>query len=153
MYIDPLVVEVRQFPTAGFYQFPTTGLHQFFRRWASPTSPTGPMPSQCPYIQHFSGLDRSSPRFPDQLTTLFSEKECRDHLSNLPETDAVWLIEYLDDVRTRHLHVNLAVSSRRRFSTLSLLLVLPPRNAYAYLCGCVALGKYCQRRTDFWALI
>lgn len=60
------------------------------------------MVSQAPYVQRLDGLDKSSPRFPDQLATLLGEKESRDHISSLPDHDAAWLVDYLDDVCTLH---------------------------------------------------
>ena len=59
-------------------------------------------------IQQLSELDRSSPQFPDQLSTLLDEEECRNNIPNLSDQDAAWLVEYLDDVRTTHLCANLA---------------------------------------------
>jgi len=65
------------------------------------------MGSQNPYIEQLSGLDRSSPQIPDQLSAFLDEKEYRDNISNLPDQDAVWLVECLEDVRVPNPHVNL----------------------------------------------
>ena len=58
------------------------------------------MASQNPYVRQHGGLDRCSPRLLDQLITLLDGKEYGDRISNLSDQDAVWLIEYLDKVRT-----------------------------------------------------
>jgi len=58
------------------------------------------MSSHNPFIQQLSRLDRASPQFSDQLTTLFDERNNEDHVPNLSDQDALWAVEYLDDVRT-----------------------------------------------------
>ena len=58
------------------------------------------MGSQDPYIKQFSELDKSSPQFPDQLNTLLDVEEYRDRISKISDEDAVWLVGYLDGVRT-----------------------------------------------------
>ena len=73
----------------------------YMRAFPSVPHPSfGSMASQNSYVRQHSGLDKCSPRFLDQLITLLSGKEYRDHISNLSDQDAVWLIEYLDNVRT-----------------------------------------------------
>ena len=57
------------------------------------------MDSQNLYIQQLSELDRSPPRLPDQLGTLLDEEEWRNHIPNLSDKDAAWLVECLEDVR------------------------------------------------------
>jgi hypothetical protein len=49
-------------------------------------------------VQQFEQLNRSSPQFPDQLTSLLYKKEYRECIPNLKDEEVVWLIEYLDDV-------------------------------------------------------
>ena len=61
-----------------------------------------------PYVQQLDVLDRSSPRFLDQLTTLLGGKECRNHIIGLSNQDAVWLVEYLEDVRTHPICVRIS---------------------------------------------
>lgn len=74
------------------------------------------MASQNPYLRQFGRLDRSSPQFPEQLTVLLDEKECRDRILSLPDRDVAWLVDYMDDVRTpfciRTLFSKVGVDSR-----------------------------------------
>ena len=58
------------------------------------------MDSQNPYVQHLSGLDRTSSQFPDRLNALLDVEGYLDYISNSSGQDARWLVEYLDDVRT-----------------------------------------------------
>jgi len=57
-----------------------------------------------PYVCQLSGLDRSSPRFSDQLAALLDTKKCGD--PNLPTRDAARVIEYLSDVRIPSIRVD-----------------------------------------------
>jgi hypothetical protein len=49
-------------------------------------------------LQRFNDLDKSSPRFPDQLIGLLSREEHGTRVTELPGEDAAWLINYLDEV-------------------------------------------------------
>jgi len=57
------------------------------------------MSSHNSFIQQLSRLDKASPQFSDQLTTLFDEKNNGDLAPSLSDQDALWAVEYLDDVR------------------------------------------------------
>jgi hypothetical protein len=54
-------------------------------------------------LQELDRLERSSPNFPDQLASLLSRENFQDWdvCKSLREEDAVWLIEYLDNVCVR----------------------------------------------------
>ena len=51
-------------------------------------------------LQQLRALDRSSPMFHDQLFDFLGEKGFKDCISNLEEPDAIWLVNFLDMVRT-----------------------------------------------------
>lgn len=55
-------------------------------------------PSSSNPLQRLHCLEKSSPQFPDQLTSLLSEKEYKDYTSGLRGEDLVWLVDFLDDV-------------------------------------------------------
>jgi hypothetical protein len=46
-------------------------------------------------------LDRSSPEFSDQLTSLLHERGYKDCVASLRDDDSAWLVEYMDNVRLR----------------------------------------------------
>lgn len=50
-------------------------------------------------VQRLYDLDRSSIRFPEQLSELMRDVEWVGHLQHLPEGELVGLISYLDEVR------------------------------------------------------
>ena len=50
-------------------------------------------------LQQLDRLDKSSPQFSDQLTSLLREREYEAHILN-PQY-GIWLIEYLDNVWLR----------------------------------------------------
>jgi hypothetical protein len=52
-------------------------------------------------LQELDRWERSSPNFPDQLANLLSRENFQDFevCKSLLDEDAVWLIEYLDNVR------------------------------------------------------
>lgn len=56
------------------------------------------MSSHNPFIPRLKQLDRASPEFPDELLVILGET-IQDHASNIPPQDAIWLVNYLDDVR------------------------------------------------------
>jgi len=111
------------------------------------------MGSQNPYIQQLRALDRSSPQVPDQLSALLDGKEHGENILSLPDQDAVWLVECLEEVRVLNPYVNHIFSRRCSFLTLSLPPVPPIRNAYAYSGQRAALGGYYQSRTHFRTLV
>jgi hypothetical protein len=51
-------------------------------------------------LQELDRLERSLPTFPRQLTSLLSGGDY-SFIASLPDKDAAWLIEYLDNVRAR----------------------------------------------------
>lgn len=59
-----------------------------------------PAASKNPSAQRLKDLDRASPQFFEELTTIFSDEIIRDLELNLSADDAQWLTNYLDDVRT-----------------------------------------------------
>lgn len=49
-------------------------------------------------LQRLDRLSKSSPQFPDRLTSILYEKGYKDCILNLQDGDAAWLVEYLDNV-------------------------------------------------------
>ena len=49
-------------------------------------------------LEQLGCLDKSSPSFPNQLTSLLCEKGYKDCIPKLQDEDVVWLVEYLDNV-------------------------------------------------------
>ena len=49
-------------------------------------------------LREFDRLDKSSPKFPDQLANLLCGGGYRECIRNLRDGDVVWLVEYLDNV-------------------------------------------------------
>lgn len=58
------------------------------------------MLSQDPLTRQLGQLDRASPQFSNKLTTLLGEETSCKHVFNLSAQDALWLADYLDNVRT-----------------------------------------------------
>ena len=58
------------------------------------------MPSPTP-IQRLRSLDRSSPRFPGQITKLLQGKKYKDWVDNIHDGDSSQLVEHIDDVCPR----------------------------------------------------
>ena len=54
-----------------------------------------------PALQLLRHLDRSSPKFHDQLSNIVHGGEYQGCVSNLQGDDLVWLVDYLDEVRRR----------------------------------------------------
>jgi len=52
-----------------------------------------------PFIRQLGQLDRTSPQFSDQLATLLGGEGIREVVLNFSAQNALWLVEYLDDVR------------------------------------------------------
>jgi len=50
-------------------------------------------------LLQFDRLDKNSPQFQDQLTSLLHNEEFKDCIPELRDEDVVWLVEYLDKVR------------------------------------------------------
>jgi len=50
-------------------------------------------------LQELDRLDKSSPEFPDQLTSLLYKEGYKNCIPELQDEDVVWLVEYLDKVR------------------------------------------------------
>jgi len=57
------------------------------------------MSSREPLLQ-LRHLDKSSPKFNDELTGLLRGEEYRKDVSNLQGDDLVWLVDFLDTVRS-----------------------------------------------------
>jgi len=49
-------------------------------------------------LQQLECLDKSSPRFPDELMNLLRGKVYKRRVPKLQDEDATWLVEYLDNV-------------------------------------------------------
>ena len=52
-----------------------------------------------PALRQFRRLDRSSPDFTDQLYGILCSPEYVKCEKNIGQDDAVWLVDYLDNVR------------------------------------------------------
>ena len=50
-------------------------------------------------LQQLDHLDKSLPQFPDQLASFLYGKGYEGCIPKLQDQDAVWLVEYLDNVR------------------------------------------------------
>jgi hypothetical protein len=57
------------------------------------TSPSSPA------LRNLHNLEMTSPKFQDQLSNAFYEKEYAECLRDLEDDDLTWLINYLDKVR------------------------------------------------------
>ena len=53
-------------------------------------------------LQRLDRLNKSSAKFPDQLASLLCGKGYEDSVPKLRNEDAVWLLEYLDNVCLYH---------------------------------------------------
>lgn len=49
-------------------------------------------------LQQLDRLDKNSPRFPDQLTSLLYDQGFKGCIPELRDEDVVWLVKYLDKV-------------------------------------------------------
>ena len=58
-------------------------------------------------LRQLHDLDRSSPRYYEQLTDFLRGNEYRDGFSSLQNDDATWLVEYLDSVSLWDISLNL----------------------------------------------
>ena len=54
------------------------------------------------YLQTLLQLDRSSPKFPDQLRGILDESGFHGYITNLEPDNLLKLVEYLDKVRPLH---------------------------------------------------
>lgn len=52
-------------------------------------------------LRRLRRLSRSSPKFPNRLTSFLHERGYRNCVGSLQNDDLAWLIGYLDDVRPR----------------------------------------------------
>ena len=52
-------------------------------------------------LQQLHDLDRASPLFHKQISEFLRGKEYRDAVPNLKDEDLMWLVEYLDSVRSQ----------------------------------------------------
>ena len=50
-------------------------------------------------LQQLHQLNRSSPKFHDQLNIILYGEEFKQHATNLDANDLLWLVDYLDKVR------------------------------------------------------
>ena len=57
-----------------------------------------------PVLEQLRRLDKSSPKFHDQLSSILYGKEYQQCVPNLQGDDLVWLVDYLDKVR-RHISI------------------------------------------------
>ena len=103
--------------------------------------PRGEMVPQAPYVQRLNELDRSSPRFPDQLAALLDEKDCRDHVSGLPDHDAAWLVEYLDNVCALPSYVLILLSKTGEGSRYS----CSRQPCFSGIPGCAQMDVRCSK--------
>ena len=49
-------------------------------------------------LQQFDRLDKDSPQFPDQLTSLLYKEGFKNYIPDFRDEDVAWLVEYLDRV-------------------------------------------------------
>jgi hypothetical protein len=56
-------------------------------------------------LQQLRRLDKLSPKFPERLTDLINGQRYRNCIVGLQDEDVAWLVEFLDDVRSRTLRV------------------------------------------------
>lgn len=94
------------------------------------------------FLQQLHGLDWSSSRFHDMLSSILYGEEYKRCVGDLQNDSLVWLVDYLDKVRccvtpSPRLYFKL---SQRRLSIFSTLPVLLPGNVYANLEVYVATG-------------
>ena len=54
-------------------------------------------------LQQFDSLDKNSPQFPDQLTSLLYKEGFKEYILKFRDEDVVWLVEYLDRVCLYHI--------------------------------------------------
>ena len=57
-------------------------------------------PPSCAALQQLYHLDKSSLDFHDQLCNVFYGSEYNQYVPNLQGDDLVWLVDYLDKVRS-----------------------------------------------------
>ena len=108
-------------------------------------------------LQQLYKLDRSSPKFHNQLSDLLCGEEYRDSVLNLQSDDLALLVEYLDTVSFQIASVQ---SCSRRWCRSSppflFLQTTCSRNACTNSQIYVALGIFCRNRvrfrTRFWTL-
>ena len=74
--------------------------------WCPSTLPSPSLPSRMVFLapslsplERLRRLDRSSSKFPDQLSSVLSGEEYRQCVPNLQRDGLVWLVDYLDKVR------------------------------------------------------
>ena len=58
------------------------------------------IPYHASILQRLRALDQTLPGFPDQFAIVLAEKEFKDHIPHLQDGDGVWLVEYMNTVRT-----------------------------------------------------
>ena len=93
-------------------------------------------------------LERSSPDFPSQLTSILSTRQYQDlhYLGNLGREDTAWLTEYLDNVCAR-VPLYYSLLSMHRSSTLLIPLALRILNACVNSKGYAFIGVGYRGRT------
>jgi hypothetical protein len=57
------------------------------------------MSSHNSFIRRLNQLNRALPNFSNELSLILREETIRDHTSGLSAEDALWLVDYLDNVR------------------------------------------------------
>ena len=100
-------------------------------------------------LQEINHLEKSSPNFPDRLTSILSSNKYEDpsFFARVQSEDRVWLIEYLDNVCVC-VHQSHSLLSLHRPSMLLTLPILRTKNAYSKFKGYVALRRGYHHRTS-----
>jgi len=71
-------------------------------------------------LQQLRGLNRYSPEFHDQLNNVLCVEKYKQLAQNLQDDDLVWLVDYLDEVRSRAILPRYPLSRRRSLIYLTL---------------------------------
>ena len=93
------------------------------------------------------GLDRSSARFPEQLSELLQDVGWVKEFQYLPEGDLVKLIGYLDNVRSISTAAKPCSPHPYRFLTISIARARRSKRAFIYYGKFAARGQFSPRRT------
>lgn len=83
-----------------------------------------------PALQQIYGLDRTSPEFDNQLDDLLHGDEYEGCVQELENSDLVWLINYLDNVRL-YVPFSASRSTQHRHSMVLIPPVPLPGSVYA----------------------
>jgi len=97
-------------------------------------------------LRRLDRLDRSSYKFPDELTSLINGQKYKSLIGRLKKDQVVGLVDYLDNVCPA-LRFACSPLILRRFLILLMPLALRIGNAYINLEAYAAPGNYCRSRT------